>query len=550
MDDSPQAVSSSRKICPRSRRLTLGLLTLGLLTHGAGDPNSHMVWAGVASVAQERDVNLICFPGKLLRSPLEFEAQSNVLYELVSQQSIDGLVIWSAGLPLFVERQEMNAFCQRFSPLPMVTAGVPIEGIPGVSVDNYRGMRAVVSHLIEVHRRTVIAFIRGPEYHQEAEERYRAYLDVLADHDIPFDPGLVVQSNFKESGGAAAAEQLMLSRRDGFDALVAASDNMAIGALRVLQAHGLRVPGDVALAGLNDESQSPFVTPPLTTGPLHFYEQARRATEMLLALLAGAPVTGQVVLPTQLLIRQSCGCPDPLVTQAAADVEVGMTSGARFGDIALVPGPWVKHPKGIRDVAEWYMSTVTRKDYVLQVFERQCEIAMENLPRVYDAVGDRVTVAWISGTDFGSQNSCFISPRAFRTLYKPFYTRVNAWIHAHTPWKTFIHSCGSIQPLIPDIIEAGFDILNPVQTSAANMDPAELKARFGSQVTFWGGGVDTQHALPFGTPDEVRAQVRERLRIFGKGGGFVFNPIHNVQAKVPVGNLLAMYETVREYGRY
>ena len=238
----------------------------------------------------------------------------------MSAQSIDGLVIWSAGLPLFVDRQEMNAFCQRFRPLPMVTAGVPIEGIPGVSVDNYRGMRAVVSHLIEVHGRTRIAFIRGPEYHQEAEERYRAYLDVLADYGIPFDPGLVVHGNFKESGGAAAAEQLLSGRRDGFDALVAASDNMAIGALHVLQAHGMRVPGDVAIAGLNDESQSPFVTPPLTTGPLHFYEQARRATEMLLALLAGAPVTGQVILPTQLLIRQSCGCPDPLVAQAAADV--------------------------------------------------------------------------------------------------------------------------------------------------------------------------------------------------------------------------------------
>ena len=217
-------------------------LTLGLLAHGVGDPNSHRVWAGVASVAQERDVNLICFPGKPLRSPLEFEAQSNILYELVSARSIDGLVIWTAGLPLFVDRPEMNAFCQRFRPLPMVTAGVPIEGIPGVTVDNYRGMRAVVSHLIEVHRRTRIAFIRGPEYRQEAEERYRAYLDVLSDFGIPFDPGLVAHGNFKESGGAAAAEQLLSGCRDGFDALVAASDNMAIGALHVLQAHGLRVP--------------------------------------------------------------------------------------------------------------------------------------------------------------------------------------------------------------------------------------------------------------------------------------------------------------------
>lgn len=240
---------------------------------------------------------------------------------------------------------------------------------------------------------------------------------------------------------------------------------------------------------------------------------------------------------------------EELYTQTDKAV-VMVLGGMAYGDIALVPGPTLKNPKGIRDMTEWYMSTVSRQDYIRQIFERQCEIALENLPKIYAAVGDRVTVAWISGTDFGAQNNCFISPKAFRSLYKPYYKRVNDWIHENTPWKTFIHSCGAILPIIPDIIEAGFDILNPVQTSAANMDPTVLKARFGEQVTFWGGGVDTQHTLPFGTPEEVRAQVRERLDIFGKGGGFVFNPIHNVQAKVPIENLLAMYETVKEYGRY
>lgn len=221
--------------------------------------------------------------------------------------------------------------------------------------------------------------------------------------------------------------------------------------------------------------------------------------------------------------------------------------GTGFGDIALVPGPMLKHPKGIRDIEEWYVSTVSRRDYVYQVFERQCEIALDNLPKIYEAVGDRVTVAWISGTDFGAQHGPFLSPKTFRGLYMPFYKQVNDWIHEHTVWKTFIHSCGSVMPLIPLFIEAGFDILNPVQTSAANMDPAELKARFGDRVTFWGGGVDTQRTLPFGTPDEVRHQVRERITIFGTGGGFIFNPIHNVQAQVPVENLLAMYEAVREH---
>jgi hypothetical protein len=220
--------------------------------------------------------------------------------------------------------------------------------------------------------------------------------------------------------------------------------------------------------------------------------------------------------------------------------------GTGFGDIALVPATWMKSTRGIRGIEEWYISTVTRREYVRAVFAGQCEIALTNLPRLYEAVGERVTVVWISGTDFGAQNHCFISPKAFRDLYMPFYQQVNDWIHTHTGWKTFVHSCGSVQPLIPYFIEAGFDIINPVQTSAANMDPAVLKDRFGSQVTFWGGGVDTQKTLPFGTPEEVRAEVRERLRIFGPGGGFVFNTIHNVQAGVPVENLLALYETFHQ----
>ena len=201
-------------------------------------------------------------------------------------------------------------------------------------------------------------------------------------------------------------------------------------------------------------------------------------------------------------------------------------------------------------MAEWYVSTVTRRDYVYDVFDRQCEIALANLERVHQVVGDRPTVAFVSGTDFGMQTGLFISPRAYRELYLPFHKRVNGWIHAHTSWKTFAHTCGSVVRLIDDFIEAGFDIINPVRCSAANMDPAELKRRFGDRISFWGGAVDTQHTLPFGTPDEVCSEVRQRIEAFGPGGGFVFNPIHNVQAQVPVENVLAMFETLKEYGGY
>jgi hypothetical protein len=224
--------------------------------------------------------------------------------------------------------------------------------------------------------------------------------------------------------------------------------------------------------------------------------------------------------------------------------------GMGFGDVALVPGPTLRHPRGIRDLEEWYMSLVSRPQYVYEVFDRQAEIALANLARIHAAIGDGVTAVFVTGADFGTQEGPLISPKTYRTLFKPFHVRVNDWIHANTGWKTFIHSCGSIWRLLDDIVDAGFDALNPVQTSAANMDPRHLKQAYGDRVTFWGGGIDTQQVLPFGTREEIRAMVRDRMRVFGPGGGFVFNPIHNIQAGVPVENLLALYGAVEEFRGY
>jgi Uroporphyrinogen decarboxylase (URO-D) len=221
--------------------------------------------------------------------------------------------------------------------------------------------------------------------------------------------------------------------------------------------------------------------------------------------------------------------------------------GTALGDIALVPAPNLKHPKGIRDVEEWYVSTLTRRPYVHKVFERQTEIALGNLARLHERVGDQVQAAFICGTDFGTQQSTFCSVAAFRELYLPYYRRINDWIHAHTGWKTFKHSCGAVRSLIPAFIESGFDILNPVQVSAAGMDVRRLKEEFGRDIVFWGGGVDTQRTLAFGTPEAVRAEVFERCRVFSPGGGFVFNAVHNVQANVPIANIVAMFQAVNEY---
>jgi hypothetical protein len=229
---------------------------------------------------------------------------------------------------------------------------------------------------------------------------------------------------------------------------------------------------------------------------------------------------------------------------------VGNFWGAGFGDIALVPGPGIPHPKGIRDPEEWYVSTITRKEYVKAIFHHQFELEMQNLAMYRQAAGDRIDVVVMSGTDFGSQNGPFISPEAYREIFKPLHKAMNDWVHANTSWKTFYHTCGSIVAYLDDFAEAGIDILNPVQISAAGMSPEALKGTYGDTFVFWGGAVDTQHTLAFGTADQVRTEARRNMRIFGKGGGFVFNNVHNIQATVPTENVVALLRSVhiREEG--
>ena len=218
--------------------------------------------------------------------------------------------------------------------------------------------------------------------------------------------------------------------------------------------------------------------------------------------------------------------------------------GMAFGDIALVPAPWMKETKGIRDIEEWYISTVTRKGYIKEVFAGQAEIAIKNLERIYQAVGNKIQVLFVDGTDLAAQNTLFCSPDGYRELYQPFSKKINDWIHRNTKWKTLKHCCGGCEPLIEGFIEAGFDILNPVQTSAKGMDAELLVEKYGERIVFWGGGVDTQQTLPFGSADEVREQVAERVKIFSEKKGFVFNTVHNIQCNTPIENVLAMFEAL------
>ena len=296
--------------------------TIGMLVNEVvGGAQSGRFWSGVVDVATAQNVNVFCFAGQRLHDPDGFNAQANIIYELIDKESLDGLIIWASSLGSYVGIEGIRNLCDRFHPLPIISVGMVVEGIPSLVLDSYQGMRDAIIHLIEVHGRHHPAFIRGPEIHWDAAERYRAYVDVLKEYGLDFLPDLVSPPcNWVEQKGVEAIHLLLDERQVHFDAVVAVNDNLAIGALHALQARGFHVPSDVAVIGFNNQPISKSVTPPLTTVPLRMYERGRQAAEMLLAMMEGKSVPWQISLPAQLIVRQSCGCPDPAVMQAVSEI--------------------------------------------------------------------------------------------------------------------------------------------------------------------------------------------------------------------------------------
>jgi uroporphyrinogen decarboxylase len=200
----------------------------------------------------------------------------------------------------------------------------------------------------------------------------------------------------------------------------------------------------------------------------------------------------------------------------------------------------------LRRMDRFLMDLLAEPNRVEVLLDALMEIHMGFLEKVCEAVGDVVDIARF-GDDLGMKGGPFMPPEMYRQLFKPRHTKLNAYVHKHTPMKTFLHSCGSIYMLLPDLIEAGVDIINPVQTNCRDMEPGRLKKEFGRDITFWGGGCDTASVLNYAEPGEVRKHVLKRLEILSPGGGFVFNTIHNILPEVPPENITAMFDAVKEF---
>jgi uroporphyrinogen decarboxylase len=217
-----------------------------------------------------------------------------------------------------------------------------------------------------------------------------------------------------------------------------------------------------------------------------------------------------------------------------------------------------RNAPGIFEIALWmrgfenfYCDMLANQSFAEALLDAIAEVKMKYWRRALELVGPDVMIV-SEADDLASQNGTLISPELYRKLIKPRHAKLFAFIktNATVPVKIFYHSCGAVSALLPDLIESGIDILNPVQVSAANMDTRMLKREFGKDLTFYGGGVDTQQVLPRGTPAQVRQEVRHRIEDLAPGGGFIFNTVHNIQADVPPENIMAMWEALQEYGVY
>lgn len=239
----------------------------------------------------------------------------------------------------------------------------------------------------------------------------------------------------------------------------------------------------------------------------------------------------------------------PLTEDGLRELETGAKALRESTDraiIGLFGGNLFEVPQALYGMEKYLMYMALYPEDCIRLSEALCDYYMKNLEKWLSAVAPYIDIV-LFGDDYGGQNGPLISPEMYREYYKPYHKKMWKRVKELAPWVGIqLHSCGSIEPLLNDLIDAGLEMVNPVQISCKGMDSRYLKKTYGERLTFWGGGCDTHRVLPYGTPEEIKRHVKEQVSIFSPGGGFVFQQVHNIMANIPPENIIAMFEAVRE----
>jgi DNA-binding LacI/PurR family transcriptional regulator len=281
---------------------------LGFVVDCIDDGYQNELMLALAAAAREREANLLVFAGGAPEAPAGAVSPRNRVYELVAG-SVDAVICCSGTLQTGIGRERLIRFCSRFEGVPTVSVGVALEAIPSVVLDNESGMLGAVQHLLERHAKKNVAFVRGPRSNDEAEARYRGYLGALRRAGMLCDRSLTVEGDFTSESGEAAVRELLEARSARFDAVVAANDEMALGALGEIRRRALAVPEQVEVLGFDDDPGAQHSLPSLSTVRQPIAAKARAAVGLALALIRGEATESRVVLETELVQRRSCGCP-------------------------------------------------------------------------------------------------------------------------------------------------------------------------------------------------------------------------------------------------
>ncbi len=282
--------------------------TIGLVLDNLFNDYEENIWRWIMIAAEEKDINLISFPGGSLESPLPYHSQRNSIYNHVSRENVDGLISISGSIGSYVEAGDLAKFFKRYAGIPFLSIGIQFDDYPSVTIDNTRGFSDLISHLIEDHGFGKIAFIRGLEHSKDAGSRYEVYAKTLDAHGLRLDPDLVVSGGFDRESGVTAVGILLDERKVRCEAIVAANDYMAIGAITECARRGIAVPRDIAITGFDDIEDACGIVPALSTVRQPYYELGRQALDVVCQIMKGNTVPDRIVFPTKCVLRQSCGC--------------------------------------------------------------------------------------------------------------------------------------------------------------------------------------------------------------------------------------------------